>query len=159
MENIKYGEYKYNRTRSESVFIHTKTPSETIQGNVTAMRYWNDVIMSDLLLHIRANLGMKLARDYASCHVARSTLVMLVSNTYKNLRLPAKSIDLNPYIDNLMDLFSFLFSVRLLSVLRGHLVISSPPPTSKDFLSQILSIKFIFYLNSWERVSISLFQC
>ena len=33
------------------------------------MRYRNDVIRSVLLLHIRANLGMMLARDYA--HVTR----------------------------------------------------------------------------------------
>ena len=43
------------------------------------MRYRNDVIRSVLLLlllllQIRANFGMMLARDYASCHVARSTL-------------------------------------------------------------------------------------
>ena len=42
------------------------------------------------------------------------------------------------------------FSVRLLSVLRGHSFFFHPrqngqwPPTSKDFLSQILSITFIF---------------
>jgi len=36
------------------------------------------------------------------------------------------------------------FSVRILSVLRGH----SASPTSKDFLSQILSITFFFYLAS-----------
>jgi len=35
MKNIKYGENKQNRTRL-SVFIHTNTPSVTIQGNITA---------------------------------------------------------------------------------------------------------------------------
>ena len=45
--------------------------------------------------------------------------------------------------------FFLFFSVRLLSVLRGHSVFhhrhnSQRPPTSKDFLSQILSITFIF---------------
>ena len=80
MKKIKYGENKYVRTRS-SVFTHTKTPSVTIQGNITAMRCRNDVIRSVLLLHIRANLGMMLARDYSSCHAARSTLVMLVANS------------------------------------------------------------------------------
>ena len=41
------------------------------------------------------------------------------------------------------------FSVRLLSVLRGHSVLSSPPqrPMTSDFLSQIVSITFIFL--SW----------
>jgi len=76
MKNIKYGESKYNRTGS-NIFIHTKTPSVTIQGNTTAMKYRNDGIWS-VLLHIRAYLGMMLARDYASCHAARSTLVKFV---------------------------------------------------------------------------------
>jgi len=58
--------------------------------------------MAILLLHIRAYLGMMLARDYASCHAARSTLVMLVANNVQTLRLPAKSLDLNP-IDHLLD--------------------------------------------------------
>jgi len=53
------------------------------------MRYRNDVIRSVRLLHIRAYLGMMLARDYASCRVARSTLVMIVTNNVQNLRWPA----------------------------------------------------------------------
>ena len=45
--------------------------------------------------------------------------------------------------------FVCFFSVRLLSVLRGHSVFHPRhngqwPPTLKDFLSQILSITFIF---------------
>ena len=66
------------------------------------MRYRNDVIRS-VLLHIRANLGMMLARDYVSCNAAKSTLVMLVTNNVPKLRWPAKSLDLNP-IDHLLDL-------------------------------------------------------
>ena len=42
------------------------------------MRYQNDVIRS-VLLHTRANLDMMLARDYALCHAARRTKVMLVA--------------------------------------------------------------------------------
>ena len=76
--------------------MHTKITRVTIQGNVTAMRYRNDVIRSVRLLHIRAYLGMMLARDYASCRVARSTLVMSVTNNVLNIRWPAKSLDLNP---------------------------------------------------------------
>ena len=86
---IKYGERKHNRTRS-SLFIHTKTRSVTIQGNITAMRYRNDVIRSVLLLHIRVNLGMMLAWDYASCHVARSTLVMYVANNVQKNQMACK---------------------------------------------------------------------
>ena len=64
MTNIKYGENKHNRTRS-MVFMHTKAPSVTIQGNITAMGYRNDVIRSVLFLDIRTTLGMMLARDHA----------------------------------------------------------------------------------------------
>ena len=79
MKNIHYGENKHNRT-SSSVFVHTKTPSVTIQGNINAIRYRNDVIRSVDFLHIRDNLGMMLACDYASCHAVSSTLVMSVAN-------------------------------------------------------------------------------
>ena len=71
------------------------------QGNITATRSRNDVIRSVPLLHIRVNLGMMLAWDYASCHVARSSLVMYVANNVQ--KTPAKGLDLNP-IDHLMDL-------------------------------------------------------
>ena len=79
----------HNRTRS-SVFMHTQPPSVTIQGNITATRYRNDVIRSVLLLHIRAKLGMMLTGDYVSCHAARSTLVMFVANNMQKLRWPVK---------------------------------------------------------------------
>ena len=53
-------------------------------------------------------------------------------------------------------LWVFFFSVRLLSVQRGHSFFSSPPqwPMTKGFLYQILSITLFSYLNSWERASI-----
>jgi len=95
MKNIKYGESKYNRTGS-NIFIHTKTPSVTIQGNTTAMRYRNDGIWS-VLLHIRAYLGMMLARDYASCHVARSTLVRFVANNVQKIQMACKRSGFKSY--------------------------------------------------------------
>ena len=67
----------------------TKTPSVTIQGNITAIKYRNDVIRS-VLLHICVILGVMLAHDYESCHSARSTLVMSVAKNEQNLRWPAK---------------------------------------------------------------------
>ena len=85
MKNIKFGGNKHSRTRS-NVFVHTKTPSVTIQGNITAMRYRNDINWSVLLLHIRTNLDMMLAQDYASCHVARSTPAMLVANNVRKFK-------------------------------------------------------------------------
>jgi len=41
---------------------------------------------------------MMLARDYASCHVARSTLVMFLANNVQQLRWSVKSLDLNPIL-------------------------------------------------------------
>jgi len=96
MKNIKYGENKQNKKRS-NVFMQTKSTTVTIQGNITAMRSRNDVIRSVLLLHIRANLGMKLARDYASCHVARSTLVMMVSNNVQTTQMACKKSGFKSY--------------------------------------------------------------
>jgi len=34
---------------------------------------------------------MVLVRDYASCHVARNILVMVVANNMQNIRWPKKS--------------------------------------------------------------------
>ena len=76
-----YGENKHNRTCS-----CTRKQKLLIQGNITALRYRNDVIRSIHFLHIRANLSMMLARDYASCHAARSTLVMCLANKVQTLR-------------------------------------------------------------------------
>ena len=66
--------------------------SITIQWNITGMRYRNDFIQSGF--HIHTNLGMVLARDYASCYATRSTLVMIVADNVQNLRGPAKSLDI-----------------------------------------------------------------
>ena len=87
MKNIKCGENKLN----ERAQTFSYTPSVTIQGYITAMRYRNDVIRSVLLLHIRTNLGMMLARNYASCQTARSTLAMLVANNMQKLKWPANT--------------------------------------------------------------------
>ena len=63
-----------------------------------------------------------------------------------------------------MRVVVIIFSVRIVSVLRGHSDFSSPPqrPMTSDFegfLYQILSITSFSYLNSWERASIFPFQC
>jgi len=70
---------------------------------------------SVLLLHIRANLGIMLSRDYASCHVARITLVMLVANNVQQLRWPAQSLNLDP-IDHLLDLLKLKVCAQLLQL-------------------------------------------
>ena len=56
------------------------------------------------------------------------------------------------YLNKTMYMYVLLFSVRLVSVLCGHSVFSSPPqrPMTSDFLFS--------YLKSWERASISLFN-
>ena len=88
---------KINITTRSSVFMHRKKTSVTIQGNITTIRYWNDVIRYVLLLQISANFGMMLARDYASCHMARNTLVMLVAINVNIFRWPAKKSGCKSY--------------------------------------------------------------
>ena len=83
------------------------------------MRYRSDVIWSVLLLHIRANLSMMLVRDYASCHAAISTLVMLVANM-QTLRWPANSLYLNP-IDHMLDLLKHKVRAQPLQLNRMEL--------------------------------------
>ena len=83
-------------TRSFARAPRARQGNVTIPGNITAMRYRNDVIRSFFLLHIRANLGIMLSRGYASCHTARNTRVMIVANNMQTLRWPAKGLDLNP---------------------------------------------------------------
>ena len=58
-------------------------------------------IRSVLLLQIRAKIGMMLARDNASWHVAGNTRVMLVANNVHNLNLKYLNFNL---IDLLLDL-------------------------------------------------------
>ena len=82
----------------------------------------------------------------------------LAINTSKQMRRWPSIFSLG----NLLLFFVF-FSVRLLLVLRGHSVFSSPPqcPMTFDFegFHQILSITLISYINSWERASIFPFEC
>ena len=75
---------------------------------------------------------------------------------------------LNQSIIEASFVFLLMFSVRLLSVQRGHSLFSSPPqlaiqwtPTSKDLYPRFYSLHLFSYLNSWERASIYLFnvQC
>ena len=61
----------------------------------------------------------------------------------------------------LLNTFDF-FSVRLLSVLRGHSVFSSPPqrPMTSDFEGfSIPDFTHYIYFNSWERASMFPFEC
>ena len=80
MKNIKYCENKHTWMGSST----RKLLSVTIQGNITAMRYrWRHLVGS----------FFSLARDYVSCHAARTTLVMLVANNVQKFGWPAKSLD------------------------------------------------------------------
>ena len=126
-KNIKYGENKLTRTRS-NVFMHTQMLSVTIQGNITVVRYRDDVIRLVLLLHIRASLGI-LAGDYTSCYAARTTLVMFVANNVHKPRWPANSLDLNP-------------NYHLLDILKRK-VHAQPPQLKHRELTRVLFIIFL----------------
>ena len=98
--------------------MHTKTPSVTIQGNITAKRSQNDVIRSVLLLHIRAKLW---CWDGITHHVTwPDTLVTFVANNEQNLRWPAKCLNLN-HVDHLLDLLKTKVCIQPLPVNRREL--------------------------------------
>mgnify|MGYP006890254377 CR=1 FL=1 len=64
------------------------------------------------------------------------------------------------FVLNIYIFFYFSFSFRLLSLLGGHSVFSSPPlrPMTSDI--EGFSIPDLFsYLNSWKRASIFPFEC
>ena len=76
--------------------MYTHTKIVLIQGNMNVMWHQNDVIRSVHLPHIRFNCDMMLAKDNTPRHAARSTQVILVTNTRQTLQWPAQSMDLNP---------------------------------------------------------------
>ena len=82
--------------------------------------------------------------DYVICWQAKIQLNMLVEQWH------------------LFIYIYYFFSVRLLSVLRGHSVFSSPPqrPMTSDFEGfSIPDFIHYIYFNSWERASIFPFEC
>ena len=71
------------RMVGRSVFMHTNTLGVTIQGNITAMRYRNDVIWSVLLLHSRAILGMMTPGNHRdNCSIKYNVFVQYELNLY-----------------------------------------------------------------------------
>lgn len=85
------------------VSLHTKTPIVFIRGNMNAQTYQNNVLIPTAIPHIRANRGMSLAQDNATCHNARATQALLAASNIRLIRMPARSPDLNP-IENIWDL-------------------------------------------------------
>ena len=109
--------------------------------------------------------------NYRHFFYLRSLVESFICKSKENItRLIFNNVNPNDWIVVLLSsitemLVGFLcvFSVRHLSVLRGHSVFSSPPqqPMTSDFegfLYQILSITSFSYFNSLERASISLFN-
>ena len=88
---------------------------------------------------------------YWNSYILKTTLNIVTTTLPLSLLL---------FLDEICCLY-VSFSVRPLSVLRGHSFFSSQPqrPMTSDFegfLYQILSITLFSDLNSWERASISL---
>ena len=96
------------------ILMHTKTPIVRLQGAVNAVRYQNDILLPLIIPHIRANRGMILAQDNASCHSARTTQQLLRAKNVRLLDWPAKCLDLIP-IKHVWDLLK-----RRVRQLRQH---------------------------------------
>ena len=85
------------------ISMHTKTLIVRLQRAVSVVRYQNDILLPLVVPHIRANRGMMLAQDNASCHSACLTQQLLRAYNVRLLDWPTKSPDLNP-IEHVWDL-------------------------------------------------------
>lgn len=85
------------------VSLHTKTPIVTVQGNLNAHKYQNDVLLAHAIPHLRTHRRMALAQDNAPCHSARTTQALLTASNIRLIPMPPKSPDLNP-IEHIWDL-------------------------------------------------------
>ena len=64
---------------SSGISLHTKTPPVMIDGNLTAIRYQNEVLRPILIPLFQRNCGMQLVQDGATAHTARTTMQLLQS--------------------------------------------------------------------------------
>ena len=98
---------------------------------------------------------------WSLCTLFYSHLAMVhVLNSFASL--VKQSVAFCQILRHLLPLFLHIFSIQLLSVLRGHSFFhpchnGQWPPTLKDFYPDLIHYNFFSYLNSSERDSISLF--
>ena len=72
-----------------------KTPLVVIQGNFTAVRYWDQVLMPHVLPFVNSH-NLTFQHDNARPHVARVCRDFLNQNNVQVLDWPPYSPDLNP---------------------------------------------------------------
>ena len=88
--------------------LHHKTNIVFIKGNLTAARYQDEVLDTEVILLLRNHRGMQLLHDGSQAHLARATTAYLNANNVNVVNPPPpppprkKSIDLN-IIENIWD--------------------------------------------------------
>ena len=83
------------------VSLHLKTNIVFIKGNLTAARYQQEVLNTEVIPLLRNYRGMQLLHDGAPAHRARATTAYLNANNVNVVDFPPKSPDLN-IIENIL---------------------------------------------------------